>query len=652
MSKQHAAAASLFSALAVLMTWPLVTHLGSAVAAPGDPFINIWILDWDWYAVFHQPLALFHANAFYPARDALAFSENLFGIALLLFPLRAIGVTPIAAYNITILAGFAFSGFAAYLLARRGTDSFAAGVAAGIFYAFVPFRFTHLVHVQHVWGGWLPMLLVALLHYSERPTWKRAALFGAVFLMNGLTNIHWLLFGSVAITATLLIVLWPIVRPRIVPLAVATLAALALLAPFLVPYETVSKLYGMTRQLDEVTQFSATWRDWIRSDVAEPERRLFPGWLAIVAVLVGVWRRALRPPQGGRSGRPHTFEIALLWIAIGVIGSLGAHAFFHRFLFDYVPGFRAIRAPARWAAIAYVGMAILIALTTASFPKRLQWLVAIAFVATLWQAPIRWHLTVPDAPPVYHWLRGADFHGAVLELPIEEGIFEYEYLLRATEHHRPIVNGVSGFRPPELRRISALAHETPIGDTLVDELRRIDCSLILVHGEHVSPATREWLKRELDRGRIGFARRFDAATFGDWLFTTRGATTTDRGEVDAFLAGRPTRGNTTFGALDYPSNDERMTDRVFISGRAFSPFGIRAVNLLFDNGRTRLPATLVEDPKLADVVALYPQTPKPRFVAAFSTRPSGIRPMTDIQVEIIDGRGARTLLPNRFIEWP
>src|SRR4051812_44894521 len=236
MSKQHAAAASLFGALAVLMTWPLATHLRDAVAAPGDPFINVWILDWDFYATFHHPLSLFHANAFYPMRYALALSENLYGLALLLFPLRAIGIAPLTAYNIAILAGFAFSGFAAYLLGARITGSFAGGMAAGIFYAFVPFRFTHLVHVQHVWGGWLPMLLVALLHYSDSPTWKRAALFGAVFLMNGLTNIHWLLFGSIAVAATLLIV-----RPRIVPLAVATLAAAALLAPFLVPYETVSK---------------------------------------------------------------------------------------------------------------------------------------------------------------------------------------------------------------------------------------------------------------------------------------------------------------------------------------------------------------------------------------------------------------------------
>ena len=119
MGRQHAAAALLFIALSVAMTWPLAPNLGRAVADPGDPYINTWILDWDWYATFHQPLSLFHANAFYPARYALAYSENLYGVAVLLFPLRAVGVGPIAAYNVAMLAGLAFCGFAMYLLAAR-----------------------------------------------------------------------------------------------------------------------------------------------------------------------------------------------------------------------------------------------------------------------------------------------------------------------------------------------------------------------------------------------------------------------------------------------------------------------------------------------------------------------------------------------------
>src|SRR5438876_11588057 len=139
-ARQHAAAFAFFLLLTVAMTWPLARNIDRGVAWSGDPYINTWILDWDWCATFHQPLHLFDANAFYPARDSLAFSENLYGIAMLLFPFRAAGVPPVAAHNLGILTGFALSGFGAYLLGRLITGSAMAGVAAGVFYAFLPFR--------------------------------------------------------------------------------------------------------------------------------------------------------------------------------------------------------------------------------------------------------------------------------------------------------------------------------------------------------------------------------------------------------------------------------------------------------------------------------------------------------------------------------
>ena len=163
MKGKDAGAALLFLALSILMTWPLARLLPVAASDPGDPYLNAWILDWDHHATFHQPLSLFDANAFHPARFALAFSENLYGVALVLMPFRFAGVGALAAYNIGILLGFAFSGFGAYVLGRKLTGSAMAGIAAGIFYAYVPFRFTQLSHIQHVWGGWLPLLLAALL---------------------------------------------------------------------------------------------------------------------------------------------------------------------------------------------------------------------------------------------------------------------------------------------------------------------------------------------------------------------------------------------------------------------------------------------------------------------------------------------------------
>jgi hypothetical protein len=650
--RKHTGAAALFLLVAVAMTWPLARCLDRCVSDPGDPYINTWILDWDFFATFHQPLALFQANAFYPAKYALAFSENLYGVAIFTFPLRAIGLAPLTTYNLMMLAGFAFAGFAAYVLGFCVTRSWWAGVAAGICYAYLPFRFTHLPHLQHIWSGWLPLLIASLLHYARRPTWPRAALFGAVFLMNGLTNIHWLLFGGLAIALTM-----PIVVRRWLPLAVSLIVACALLLPFLLPYERASKMYGAQRSWQEVKAWSAQPRDWLNPGLAnrvyrgladrsvDPERWLFPGALSLLlCVYAALQRRAGFSPPGGAEALP-TFSIALLWIILGFLGSLGLHAFFHRFLFTYVPGFRAIRVPARWAAIAYVGMAILVAVAVAAIGRRWKWAAAIVpllFLIELRAAPIRWYPAVPRDPEVYAYLRDHDT-GPIAELPIDG----YEYLLRATAHHKPIVNGVSGFAPPERVRLGQL-----MGEDLLNELQRIGVRTLVVHADGVGERERAWLRRELGRGRIGFVRRFTGGTGGDWLFTIGGGSVRPA-ELEVFLNGGYTYSDGTIGLLDYPRSRERVPSTgAQFSGWAFSPHGIREVNLLFDNGGVRLPTQLIEDKGLTAGFPWYPNVPRPRFVAPFAERPRSVRRETDVQVEIVDGRGERTLLPAVWIEWP
>ncbi len=448
MSRQHAIAALVFVALATGFTWPLALNLGRAVAEPGDAYVNIWILDWDWWATLHQPLSLFHANMLHPAKYSLAFTENLYGIALLLVPFRAAGVGPIVAYNLALIAGLALAGFGAYLLGSRLTRSFEAGLAAGIFFAFARLHFTHL---QHIWSGWLPLMLVALLDYAERPTRKRAVLFAALLLINGLTNIHYFLFGTFAIAVTALLLM----RPRR-ELLIAVALALLLLAPFLYPYAAFAKLYNLQRTYAESVSFSATPIDWIASKAAEPERHIAPGALAlIVAGAAFVLARREWPK----------LALAMLWIAIGFAGSLGMNFEFHRFLFGAVPGFRAIRVPARWSVIAYIGLAILIALTTAAIARRFRWIVPLAFAIALWQAPIRWYMVRPQFPEVYRWL--ATRRGPIAELPM--GTYaEYEYHLFSTSHHLPSVNGSAG--TPVRRKLNDQWSLTPLPDDFLDTL--------------------------------------------------------------------------------------------------------------------------------------------------------------------------------------
>jgi hypothetical protein len=644
-SKQHVAVLLLFAVLAAFMTWPLLPNINRAVAYPGDPYINAWVLDWDWYATFHHPSRLFQADIFYPAKDSLAFSENLYGIAVVLFPLRAAGASPLTAYNAAMLLGFMLCGYGAYLLAYEITGTGWGAVAAGIFYAFLPYRFTQASHVQYVWAGTLPLLLYALVRYARMPDWPHAVWFGAAFLWNGLSNIHFLLFGSIAVVMTV-----AILRPPLPRIAAACAMALLLLAPFLWPYHAASKLYGMERSWDETMDRSAVPHDWLLNNLTwrpyptiddpsvDPERWLFPGALAVCLAVVAFASREWKSLILGWS-----------WALLGFIGSLGLRTPFHRFLFEYVPGFRAIRVPARWAIISYVGLALLVAIAVASIARRARWggaVMALAFLAELHAAPIRWYMAPTGERPVDRWLAQARPH-AVAELPMSQQTTEYEVMLRAAAHHRPIVNGVSGFAPPEYVRLVNLCRQW--SDDLVPELTRIGVTHLIVHADSLDTAGRTWLGRMVDAGQLGLIQRFDGGVGGDWLLRVgmRG----DSPELRAMLGGHATYNQSTFGALLLPTGHEPIKGPAIFSGVALSPFGIREVNLLFENGRVRLPTTLKTDPGTSRWYRWYDATTKPAYVHELASRPKNIHPRTDVQVEIIDGRGERLLLDDRWLDW-
>ena len=577
--KRDLGAAAFFIALAIAMTWPLARIITRGVAYPSDPFHLTWILDWDWYATLHQPLHLFQANIFYPAKDTLAYSEHLYGMAVFLFPLRMLGLSALTTHNVAVILGFAFSGFAAYALGRTLTGSALAGIAAGIFYAYLPWRFTQLPHTHNLWAGWLPLLVVALIHCARRPGWRSASLFGLVFLLNGLSNLHYFAFGSFAILLSVPIVVAD--RKQWLRIAAATLVALALIVPFLVPYFRVARETGMQRSWAEVKSWSATSRDWLNPGATnrfyrrifdpstDPERWLFPGAAGIALACAGV--------IAARRDR-RTLAMALLWIAVGFVGSLGVHAFLHRFLFAHVPGFRALRVPARWAIDAYLGMTMLVAYG-AAWRRWIAVAAAAVLVVELHAAPIRWHCTSPQIPPVYEWLKTQ--RGPIAELPLDPER-EWYYLRFATEHHLPMVNGISSFDAPRFVALASEPHEK-----LMDDLRALGVRLIIEH--------------DGDTDRVG-SMTFRAPTSG---------------------------------TLDEPQPNGYFRYKARFAGTARSIYGVRGVNLLFDNGGVRVPAQLAGD----------------RFVAELAQRPANIRRDTDVQVEIIDGRGQTTLLEGRWFWW-
>lgn len=759
----------LFLLLTAAMTWPLVLHLDRAISDPGDPFLMSWILDWGYHATT-QGLPLFHGNIFHPAQYSLAFSEHMYGLTLLLTPLFAAGVAPLTIHNIALLLGFALSGYAAFLLARHVTGSTAAALIGGIAFAFIGFRFHHLPHLPYIWTVWLPLLLLAVLLYVERPCWRNALLFGGALLMNGLTTLHFFVFGTPAAFASLFFLaayhrewnlrFW-------LRIAVVTGVVLLALAPFLIPYTIVSETYGMQRTYQEVLAGSGQYGDWLLPNLQNRnyghlsphaayshERTLFPGFLIIGLALAGLFltRRedfapsseghaadASRTPQialrlldatialsliaawfGMLAGSvnlgplsytgastplvlavvlliirlfvqhdlatlknalsvrrfPPGLGASLVWLLIGAVGATGLDGFFYAFLFDRFSVLRGIRMPVRWVILAYVALAVLAAVGMLPLLRNrgrfaratVTLLVAMLMLLELRAAPIRWYLVPIEQRAVYEWIRDTPIRGAVVELPVAD-FAAYEYVWRATVHHKPLVNGVSGFMPPQYGRLVGLFERDPIPMELFGLLEEIRCSLVVVHAGWLRDrdgAIRDWLQRGLAEGRIEFVRRFNAGPRSDWVFALKSVEPQSarwRAPETADPAGRvPSenlklfleRGDWTWTDETYAFVD-RMPEGILrgtlkLSGWAHADHGVAAVRLRFANGRLVVPSRLFDRP---DVRAVMPWRTFPQVAGFESTvdLPRFIDGETDFQVEIIDARGQSTFMAPNLFTW-
>ena len=186
----HARASSLLVALAgvllaVLTSWPLVLHLPSRIAPDlGDPVRTAWEIAWVGHAMLHDPLHLFDSNAFYPHPLSLAFSDSLLGYG----PTAFFGSGTVAAlvrYNLLFLFAWSLCFVGAYLLARELGPRPLAGAAAGVAFAYAPYRVTEAGHLHVISSGGLragavpaPARLPALLARARARRLARVGLAG------------------------------------------------------------------------------------------------------------------------------------------------------------------------------------------------------------------------------------------------------------------------------------------------------------------------------------------------------------------------------------------------------------------------------------------------------------------------------------------
>src|SRR5262245_33896274 len=233
------------------MTWPLAPRMTTDIAADlGDPLLNAWILAWD---VTHLGRGWWNANIFYPHPYALAYSEHLLAQAIQVAPLYVLTSNPILCYNVIFLSTFALSGLGMFLFARELTGNPTAAFVAGLAYAFAPYRFSYLSHVQVLSSAWMPFALYGFRRYFETRRLVPLAGAAAAWLLQNLSCGYYLLYFSPVLV---LYIAWEMTTRRLwrdsttlVRIGAACVVVGLLNVPFLLPYLRLRDLGFSARSL-------------------------------------------------------------------------------------------------------------------------------------------------------------------------------------------------------------------------------------------------------------------------------------------------------------------------------------------------------------------------------------------------------------------
>lgn len=286
-----------YSALAVLVTFPLILELSSRLPKDlGDPLLVTSIL---WWNAHVMPLTdrWWNGFGFFPATGMMGFSEHFLGASLIASPLQWVGCSPITAYNLTFLASFPLCGVSAHALALTLTKRHDAAIVCGLAYGFNPYRVAHVEHLELLLAFGMPAALAALHLYADTRRARWLAAFAASLIIQVLSASYYALFFTVVLG---LWILW-FMRPRAWRETLAIIAAggasALVVSPIVFGYSRIHHSYNLTRDFTEevlkysgdlsslvtASPLSAVW-GWTAS-LNGGERQLFPG-LTITALAV------------------------------------------------------------------------------------------------------------------------------------------------------------------------------------------------------------------------------------------------------------------------------------------------------------------------------------------------------------------------------
>ncbi|TAK10735.1 MAG: hypothetical protein EPO35_13185 [Acidobacteria bacterium] len=506
----------LFAVLAVAHTWPLASAPGRYSRNDNmDTQLNEWTMAWVAHQVVRDPVHLFNANIFYPEKHTLAFSEHLFVQGVMAMPLYWAGVSPVAAFNIILIAGLALTGWATSIVMHRWTGHWTAAILSGCLIAFNASTLSRLVHIQAMHLEFFPFMLLALDELLNRPRAKAALQVALWFTLEALTSVYFLVFITiVAIVAALSRANeWFANRAAFLKQAlVAAIAAGVLLTPFLLPYyHARQEQEAFTRPLSEVARYSAHWKNYLASAGTlhmetlgwstgyATADYLFPGFVALLFTLIALV--SLTAIKDRRARMALAFGLVCFALSFGPAFAP------YEFLYKTFPLLQAIRGAARFGQMALAAIALLsgfgLAWLATKMPKRAALIVGIVAIVganiEAWRAPIGYCGTpenktcqeFTEIAPIFKTLDRPDVKAIIVfpwYAPGPSMNFNARYMLQSTSNWKPMMNGYSGYMPTSMFLHNRGVHDFP-SESSIQYLKKLGITHALVDSRNMGEDT-------------------------------------------------------------------------------------------------------------------------------------------------------------------
>ncbi len=305
-------------------------------------------------------------------------------------------------------------------------------------------------------------------------------------------------------------------RAYIVGAAIAAVVSMSLTLPFFLPYLDISNR-GFGRTLRDAEMHSANLPAFVASAawihrlwlpfIGNYSEVLFPGVLAAVLGLTGALLLIRRGWRGGAN------DVGFFYLVVGVAGfwlALGPRAGLYRVMYDYVPAFGFLRAPARAGVLVTLALCVLSAGVIRDLVARSRntamtiTVLIVLSVVDLARMPLTQFRQAPPVAAAYEMLASLP-RGALAEFPYWYQPMDLprhaDYMLNSTAHWQPLVNGYSDFIPPAFRETMRQLASFPSEESLWILSER-GARYVAVHLDLYAPDQIPGLLERLERHKL------------------------------------------------------------------------------------------------------------------------------------------------------